>query len=208
MAVGATNQNDNRISYSNYSNKLDVVAPSAVPVANAPSAYINSNYYGSAGGTSLSTPHVAGLASLLKGNDPTLSRTQITNLIKNRADKVAGMQGKMFHKQYGYGRINLYVPLNVTEGRLPAYRLYHSGVNNHFFTISAGERNKAINKLGYRDGGVGFRVLNQEDPLTIPVYRLYHSGVNNHFFTISAGERNKAINKLGYRDGGVGFRAE
>lgn len=110
MAIGASDENDKRIGYSSYSknNKLDVVAPSEVPVANAPSGFINSNYYGGAGGTSLSTPHVAGLAGLIRAAEPDSTRNEIRDIIRSGARKVAEMDGKNFHAEYGYGRISLY----------------------------------------------------------------------------------------------------
>ncbi len=206
MAVGATNQSDVRAGYSNYSNKLDVVAPAGVPVANAPSAYINSNYYSSAGGTSLATPHVAGLAALIKASDPALTSSQIIALIKSRADKVAGMNGQMYHKQYGYGRINLYVPLAVTDGTLPVYRLFRAKSISHFYTRSVSERDRAVNQLGYRYEGIGFWSLATSTG-TSPVYRLFRAKSISHFYTKSIREKNRAINSLGYKYEGIGFRA-
>ncbi|CAN5672682.1 hypothetical protein BH23PAT1_BH23PAT1_1250 [soil metagenome] len=157
MAIGATDINDTRESYSSYSNKLDVVAPAGVPVANAPSARINSNYYADAGGTSLSTPHVAGLAALIKGHNQSLSRGAIRKLIKDGADKVSGMQGKMFHEEYGSGLINAYTSLSIVEGRLPIYQLYRPTTRTHFYTASAAERDRAVNDHGFKYEGIGFR---------------------------------------------------
>ncbi|MBW3568504.1 S8 family serine peptidase [Candidatus Parcubacteria bacterium] len=205
MAIGATGSDDKRTSYSSYSNKLDVVAPAGVPVANAPSARINSNYYANAGGTSLSTPHVAGLAALIKGHKASLSRSDIMNLIRDRADKVGGMGGKMFHKEYGHGRINVYTPLAVLEGKMPVYRLYRPITGSHFYTTSTTERDTAANKHGYRYENVGFHVLNNEEPGTTPVYRLYRPITGSHFYTTSTTERDTAANKHGYRYENVGF---
>lgn len=38
-------------------------------------------------------------------------------------------------------------------GSTPLYRMYHPEQNNHFYTISAPERDNAINNLGFRDEG-------------------------------------------------------
>jgi len=35
-------------------------------------------------------------------------------------------------------------------GAVPLYRLYNGSAQNHFYTISAGERDNAVNNLGYR----------------------------------------------------------
>ena len=34
-------------------------------------------------------------------------------------------------------------------GSTPLYRLFNAGINNHFYTVSAAERDNAINNLGY-----------------------------------------------------------
>jgi subtilisin family serine protease len=140
MAVGATDQNDNRRSYSNYSNKLDVVAPDGVPVANAPSGFINSNYYSNAGGTSLSTPHVASLAALLKSVNPNFSRIIVRDYIRNGADKVAGMGGANFHSQYGYGRINLQKSLFLSKLEHPEGTLVKTSNSSTVYLLENEEK--------------------------------------------------------------------
>lgn len=116
IAAGATNQNDVRQSYSDGSSKLDVVAPSGIPVANAPSAYLDTDYYASAHGTSFSSPGVAGLAGLLKATNPGLSASAVRNYIRGGADKVAGMNGQTFTNTYGYGRVNAFNSLRLATG--------------------------------------------------------------------------------------------
>lgn len=39
-------------------------------------------------------------------------------------------------------------------GAVPLYRLYHPPTNNHFYTLSAAERDRAASELGYRKEGV------------------------------------------------------
>ena len=36
----------------------------------------------------------------------------------------------------------------------PLYRLYKQDINNHFYTLSAAERDRAINELGYQSEGI------------------------------------------------------
>lgn len=116
IAVGATDKNDTRHNYSNASSKLDVTAPAGVPAANAPSAARDSNYHPDAHGTSLSTSHVSALAALLKTVEPSMSPDAARSYIRNGATKVAGMNGKTFTKEYGYGRINLFNTLHLATG--------------------------------------------------------------------------------------------
>lgn len=205
IAVGATNSSDNLQSYSNYSNKLEVVAPAGVPVANAPSNFINNNYYSNAHGTSLSTPHVAGLASIIKSTDSGLTRDQIRKAIRNRADIVSSMNSNTKTNQYGYGRINMRTTIFVLNERPPVYRLYNENNKRHFYTAGLLERNKVLGRDDYRFSGISFWSRTSSVG-TLPVYRLYHPQVKKHFYTINESERNKAINEQGYRDGGVGFR--
>lgn len=101
IAVGATDANDNWYSYSNYGPELDVVAPATVPTT-----IKNNGYITNFGGTSASTPHVAGLAALIRSVDPTLSWSEVRSVIRNTADKVPGMGGQNRTDKYGYGRVN------------------------------------------------------------------------------------------------------
>lgn len=101
IAVGATDQNDNRRSYSAYGPEMDVVAPDGVP-----STTMTGGYTSSVAGTSFSAPHVAGLAALILSVNPSLTWQQVRETIRLSADKVPGMGGQNFTNQYGYGRIN------------------------------------------------------------------------------------------------------
>ncbi len=112
IAVGATNQTDTRRNYSNASNKLDVVAPDGVPAANAPSAYRNTNYVANVQGTSLSTPHVTGLASLLKSIDSSSKPLEIQTLVRFSATKLSSMSGANRTDEYGHGRVNMLKTIN------------------------------------------------------------------------------------------------
>jgi subtilisin len=207
VAVGATNQNDARASYSNYSNKLDIVAPAGVPVANAPSARINSNYYANAAGTSLSTPHVAGLAGLIKSLRPDAGKNYIYNTIVNPAVKVSSMKGAIFTNEYGYGRINALNSVRVADGEMPVYRLYQPTAKRHFYTANANERNSVVNKLGFKYEIIAFWACKAGEPGSSHVYRLYFPGHRKHFYTKSKVERDSVVKNLGYIYEGVGFRS-
>ena len=117
IAVGATNQNDNWYNYSNYGPELDVVAP-----ANVYTTTKNNGYITNFNGTSAASPHVAGLAALIRSVDPTLSWSEVRTVIRNTADKVPGMNGQPFTTKYGYGRINAHAALAYVsaDGAPPA----------------------------------------------------------------------------------------
>lgn len=108
LAVAATDYNDNRADFSNMGPEIDVAAPGIVvlslyptwdtPAGFAPYAYAN--------GTSMATPHVAGLAALLKSLKPWLTAGEVMNIIRYSADDVNadGFPGR--DDQIGFGRIN------------------------------------------------------------------------------------------------------
>jgi subtilisin family serine protease len=106
IAVGATDQNDNRRSYSAYGPELDVVAPDGVP-----STTIAGGYTSNVAGTSFSAPHVAGIAALILSVNPSLTWYQVRDIIRASADKVPGMGGQNRTDEYGYGRVNAYQAL-------------------------------------------------------------------------------------------------
>lgn len=108
MAVWASNQNDNKASFSSYGNWVDVGAPgvsiiSTVPLSLDPDSNKNGYYYGS--GTSMATPHVAGLAGLLFSQNPSASNQQVRNTIELTADPVTD---RLYRRgNLGRGRINV-----------------------------------------------------------------------------------------------------
>lgn len=89
LTVGASESNDSRASYSNWGSCLDIFAPGS----GITSAYIGaSNAYAGMSGTSMASPHVAGVAALILGGTPTATPTQVrgamlggasTNLVTN-----------------------------------------------------------------------------------------------------------------------------
>ena len=115
ITVGAVDNGDGRTSFSNEGPQLDVVAPGVnISSLNAP---IDGGGFTSKTGTSMATPHVAGLAALLLETDPSLSPIQVSSTIKNTSLDL-GATG--FDTIYGFGRIQAYnayqnvIPLEVS----------------------------------------------------------------------------------------------
>lgn len=120
IAVGSTNSNDERTnpffwsatSGSNYGNHISVVAPGN---------YIwgldytsNSGYNSYWGGTSQATPLVAGIASLLKAQNPALAPAQIKTIIQNTAQDQIGDPSEDvagWDEYMGWGRVNAFAAL-------------------------------------------------------------------------------------------------
>lgn len=94
IAVGAVDSRDRRASFSNYGSWVDVTAP-GVDIAST----VPNNGYSYMSGTSMASPHVAGLAGLLAGQGR--SNSQIRAAIEQTADPISGT-GTYFQ----HGRIN------------------------------------------------------------------------------------------------------
>jgi len=124
IAVGATVQNDTRWTTSGTNgsaigSELDVMAPGGALIIwttdiSGSSGASSGDYNSSFGGTSASAPHVAGLASLLRSQNPSWDHEDIKDQITRSAIYSGDDERDNY---YGYGRIdaekalrNLYVP--------------------------------------------------------------------------------------------------
>lgn len=105
IGVAATDQNDAKASFSSYNASVDIAAPG---VSIASTWYRAEASYALASGTSMATPHVAGLAALLFSKDPSLSPGEVETRIEQTADDL-GPAGR--DNYFGYGRINLEMAL-------------------------------------------------------------------------------------------------
>lgn len=100
IAVASTTSSDTKSSFSNYGSWVDVAAPGS----SIYSTYINSSY-ATLSGTSMATPHVAGVAGLLAAQGR--SNSQIRAAIQNTADPISGTG-----TYWTYGRVNAYKAVN------------------------------------------------------------------------------------------------
>ncbi len=102
IAVAATTSRDGRASFSNWGgNWVDVAAPGAGILST-----VKSGSYESWNGTSMASPHVAGIAALVfsRGTD-CASNTCVRGRIENRADPI-GRTGSNFRDSWAHGRVN------------------------------------------------------------------------------------------------------
>ncbi|MFH0863883.1 MAG: S8 family peptidase [Candidatus Gottesmanbacteria bacterium] len=116
IAVSASDQNDKKASYSNFGEKIALAAPGSTIVSllaantdmycqggSCKTNIINNNYY-FASGTSMASPHVSGAAALLLANNPSLTSTQIKNILLNSANDIETMG---FDPSSGFGRLDI-----------------------------------------------------------------------------------------------------
>ncbi|MFF8672962.1 S8 family serine peptidase [Streptomyces sp. NPDC015242] len=100
ITVAATNRAGSRASYSNYGTVVDIAAPGGetrTTTANGILSTLNSGTktpstenYAYYQGTSMATPHVAGLAALMKSANSALTPAQIESAIKTNARPLPG----------------------------------------------------------------------------------------------------------------------
>ena len=112
ISVAASTSSDSLAYFSNY-------GPTSVDLA-APGESILSTYLGGqyayASGTSMATPHIAGMAALLLAINPNLSYASIKSILLSTVDPIPSMSGKLVTG----GRANIYnAVLQVAPGETP-----------------------------------------------------------------------------------------
>lgn len=105
IAVGATNFFGQRCSFSNYGSSLDIVAPgqNIVQQTLTNNQNLSSFSYLSWAGTSMASPHVAGVAALVWSKNPTFTRDQVQKALLSTARDL-GTTG--FDNYFGNGLLD------------------------------------------------------------------------------------------------------
>jgi thermitase len=125
IAVGATDINDQVASFSQYGSWISVSAPGYSILSTFPTYHVTSMdayakdkdfweehgmratpKYAYITGTSQATPHVSGLAALVRAANPGLTPDQVKAKIEGAATHTSGMLGGAFDVHYGHGRID------------------------------------------------------------------------------------------------------
>jgi len=107
MAVTASNNRDELAGFSNYGNEADISAPGD----DIWSTWIGNGYMRQ-DGTSMATPHVSGVAALMKSYVPDLTNSRIRFLLTSTADDL-GPEG--WDVEFGHGRVNAYAALLAAD---------------------------------------------------------------------------------------------
>lgn len=112
VAVGATGSDELRAPYSNYGDYIDVAAPGTSIASTYPGSR-----YAALSGTSMATPHVSALASLMLAADGGLTNDRIAELLGKTA-KDLGAAGK--DAEFGYGQIDVRAAVEAAAGQKAA----------------------------------------------------------------------------------------
>mmetsp|Transcript_39746 Transcript_39746/g.95996 ORF Transcript_39746/g.95996 Transcript_39746/m.95996 type:complete len:600 (-) Transcript_39746:124-1923(-) len=110
MSVAAVNSNRNHASFSQYNDRVDIAAPGV----NVRSCW-NNGRYSSISGTSMATPHVSGVAALMKSHKPNATPLQLFNAMINTAvnPNTSGRDDK-----YGHGIIDAVAAMDALDGNV------------------------------------------------------------------------------------------
>ncbi|WP_042350864.1 S8 family peptidase [Bacillus massiliigorillae] len=117
ISVGSINKKKELSSYSNFGPSVDVVAPGE-DVYSTLYNYEKKSTFISASGTSMASPVVAGVASLLLAKYPNLTPAQVEYILEKTADDL-GEKG--FDTKYANGLVNPVKALSYNVKDMPSY---------------------------------------------------------------------------------------
>ena len=103
IGVAALTEDGRPATFSNYGNMVDISAPGVNILSTTPG-----NLYGYLSGTSMATPHVAGVAALILSMNPSLTPTDVQDLLLRYAeDGVGGQRDDPpgWDPYHGWGRL-------------------------------------------------------------------------------------------------------
>jgi hypothetical protein len=118
LVVSAINSIGDRYSTSAGGEKLDVIAPGQNILSTMPNNGTDSN-----SGTSMASPHAAGVCALVLAVNPSLSGQQVRDIIEQTCQKVgdysylttAGRPNGTWHRDRGYGLIDAYAAVQAAS---------------------------------------------------------------------------------------------
>lgn len=191
IAVGATDQLDQKAYFSNYGSYIDVMAPGV----SIYSTLAGNNNYGSLSGTSMACPLVAGVAGLILSRNSSLTPTDVENILEAGCDNITA-QNANYSNQIGAGRINAYNSLSIvpaSAGEILArstFNIYPNPSNGHFKVLLdegfKGSMIRVVNPIGQ---------LVHEEACHSAVTELQHSFAVNGLYLIEVIKNNEIIGR-------------
>jgi subtilisin family serine protease len=102
VAVATTDYNDNRASFSNYGDWVDVAAPGRNILSILPN-----NQYASWNGTSMACPYVAGISGLILAGNPNFTPQEVSIILRSSTERVNATE------YIGTGRANAHKAVQI-----------------------------------------------------------------------------------------------
>ncbi|GLX69145.1 S8 family peptidase [Paenibacillus glycanilyticus] len=128
FAVAATDSANNKASFSNYGDYIDVAAPGDSIASTYPGSQ-----YAALSGTSMASPHVAALAGLIRSINPDLNNEEVMDIMRNSSIDL-GNKGK--DNYYGYGLIDVDKALKAASNYTTALQNYPNQTERRLEAIS------------------------------------------------------------------------
>ncbi len=148
ITVGATNRSGVRSSYSNFGSVVDVSAPGGETFPTTSNGILSTLNSGTTNpgldnyvyyqGTSMAAPHVAGVASLMVGLNPTLNFTQTETILRNTTKPFGPGHTCIAPTSCGTGIVNAHAALRATPrlAFLPVVRRATGGGGGSWVNIT------------------------------------------------------------------------
>ncbi|SDL12827.1 Por secretion system C-terminal sorting domain-containing protein [Catalinimonas alkaloidigena] len=113
LSVTATNNTDQKASFSNYHATVDISAPGVSLTSTILQS--DTNGYGRSSGTSMASPMVAGAAGIVKAAFPDYDAIQVGEQLRVTADAGIYDLNPQYVDKMGHGRLNLYRALTESK---------------------------------------------------------------------------------------------
>ena len=113
ISVAATDQSDNRASFSNYGTPIDVCSP-GVGIRSTIYTPTGTDAYDFFDGTSMATPIAAGVCALIKSANPTFTASQIKQRLMDSCDPIDELNPDYVGK-LGSGRVNAFAAVMIDK---------------------------------------------------------------------------------------------
>lgn len=155
VSVAAVDRNKKHASYSNMNASVDLAAPGGDSSASEANGVLSTIYddskspkvatYAFYDGTSMATPHAAGVAALCLAVAPSLTPAQIESILETTAEDL-GTAGK--DNTFGYGLVNAYAAVKKAQTAGTGAPLLSLGATSMTFTDGIDSLDSSISNAG------------------------------------------------------------
>lgn len=180
VAVGASTSANTPASFSNYGSNLDVLAPGVSLYTTNWQKNNQTSAYATVSGTSLATPVVAGLLSLMHSHQPDASANQMIAALTEQVDRLSLASNQARTNTTGFGKIIA----SSSIGRVANSHTLNQ--RSAFVPVSYGGTHEARGNKAY-----AYDCISEGRNPTTPIFTMTKN--NTRLFTMSHIERNHLI---------------
>ena len=174
IAVAALDQSDHRASFSNFGSNVDVAAPGVNIWSTLPN-----DMFGFLDGTSMASPHAAGVAALIWSRHRFLTNAQVRDILQSTCDNIDA-DNPGFVGMLGGGRINAFravtMPIFVVANF--GYNAGNWRVDKHPRFLARLTHDSSADIVGFGDDGVWVSINNGNGTFQAPQFAIANFGYN------------------------------